>query len=172
MLWHWISDFNFWGPFWRLRFWGLKTRPKSWPTLGSFWVTCYLKIVFPNFQTLDPPLKVKTNTGVFLRGYKPPNALIQELSKVVVVRVAGPPAGHTQGWKQPLSFRTSSPRTMIGRASMGNKYYLMKYRNNQNIRSHTGIFNWVVQFHTLSQQSWVGLCVINPRSILHEGFIV
>ena len=24
--------------------WGLKTRPKSWPTLGSFRVTCYLKI--------------------------------------------------------------------------------------------------------------------------------
>ena len=38
------------------RVWGLKTRPKSLPTLGSFWVTWYLKIVFPNFQTLDPPL--------------------------------------------------------------------------------------------------------------------
>ena len=32
---------------------GLKTRPKSWPALGSFWVNCYLKIVFPNFRTLD-----------------------------------------------------------------------------------------------------------------------
>ena len=26
--------------------------------------------------------------------------------------------------------------------------------------------------YTLSHQSWAGLCVINPRAILHEGFIV
>ena len=35
--------------------WGLKTQPKSWPTLGSFWAICYLKIVFSSFQTLNPP---------------------------------------------------------------------------------------------------------------------
>ena len=34
---------------------GPKTRPKSWPTLGPFWVICYLKIILPNFLTLDPP---------------------------------------------------------------------------------------------------------------------
>ena len=38
---------------------GPQTRPKSWPTLGSFWFTCYLKIVFPKFLTLDRPLKRK-----------------------------------------------------------------------------------------------------------------
>ena len=48
-----------WPPRQRLRVRGLRTRPKSWPTLGFFWFTCYLKIVFPNFQTLVPPLKVK-----------------------------------------------------------------------------------------------------------------
>ena len=35
--------------------WGLKTRPKSWPIRWNFWVTCYLQIMFPTFQTLDPP---------------------------------------------------------------------------------------------------------------------
>ena len=45
---------------------------KNWPMLGSFWVTCYLKIVFPNFQILDPPLislaKVPTvKNGLILR---------------------------------------------------------------------------------------------------------
>ena len=39
---------------WHLRVWGLKTQSKSWPTLGSLWVTCYLKIVLQNFQTLAP----------------------------------------------------------------------------------------------------------------------
>ena len=33
--------------------WGLKTRPKSWPNWWTFWVTCYLEIMFPTFQTLD-----------------------------------------------------------------------------------------------------------------------
>ena len=60
-----VSDFNSFGLLLegkraqpqrrRLRVWGLKTRPNSWPTLGFFWVTCYLKIMLPNFLTLDPP---------------------------------------------------------------------------------------------------------------------
>ena len=27
------------------------------PENSTFWVTCYLEIMFPTFQTLDPPLK-------------------------------------------------------------------------------------------------------------------
>ena len=46
-----------WPPRRRLGVWGLKTQPKIWPTLGSFWITCYLKIEFPNFLTLDSPLE-------------------------------------------------------------------------------------------------------------------
>ena len=31
---------------------------KKWPTGWTFWVTCYLEIMFPTFLTLDPhPLK-------------------------------------------------------------------------------------------------------------------
>ena len=46
-----------WPPHRLLRVWGRKIRPKSWPTKGSLWVTCYRKIVFPTFLTLEPPLK-------------------------------------------------------------------------------------------------------------------
>ena len=45
-------NFDSLGPYWRLRVWGLKTRPKCWPTLGFFSVTFYLNIVIPNFLTL------------------------------------------------------------------------------------------------------------------------
>ena len=69
-----VFNFNFWGHFWRgkgrgrhLRVWDLKTRPKSWPTLGSFWVTCYLKIVFPNFQTLFPNFQTLVQAFQFLK---------------------------------------------------------------------------------------------------------
>ena len=34
---------------------GLKSRPNSWPTLGSFRAISYLKIVFPKFLTLATP---------------------------------------------------------------------------------------------------------------------
>ena len=36
---------------------GLQNPTKKLAHVGVLWVTCYLKIVFPNFQTLDPPLK-------------------------------------------------------------------------------------------------------------------
>ena len=56
MLWDLIYDFKFWGLFGgKIGMAGVC--PKSWPTLESFWVTRYLKIVFPNFQTLDPALR-------------------------------------------------------------------------------------------------------------------
>ena len=34
--------------------WDLKTQPKSWTTWWTFWVTCYLEIVYPTFLTLYP----------------------------------------------------------------------------------------------------------------------
>ena len=60
-----ICHFRFWAlkrgvapqvPLW---VWGLKTRPKSWPTLWTFWVTCYLEIMFP--IPPPPPLKLYYN---------------------------------------------------------------------------------------------------------------
>ena len=68
--------FQFLGPFWRemgmaarrrLWVWGLKTRPESWPTLGFFRVTFYLKIVFPNVQTLGPLNCVKVKGYALLK---------------------------------------------------------------------------------------------------------
>ena len=53
--------FDFWallgpkkgrGPIW---VWDLKTQSKSLTTWWTFWVTCYLEIVFLNFLTLGPP---------------------------------------------------------------------------------------------------------------------
>ena len=35
--------------------WGLKTPPKIWPTGWTFWVTCYLEIMFSTFLTPPPP---------------------------------------------------------------------------------------------------------------------
>ena len=70
MLWRLVSDFDFWGPFWRgkwawpprwrLRVWG----QKSWPTLGSSWVTCYLKIVLPEISDPGPPLRCRLRGGL------------------------------------------------------------------------------------------------------------
>ena len=65
MLWHLISDFFFGAIFgWKM---GVAATPapkglrpqnqtKKLAHVRVFWVTCYLKIVFPNLQTMDPPL--------------------------------------------------------------------------------------------------------------------
>ena len=34
----------------------LKTQPKSWPKVWSFWIMYYLKIMLPKIFDLDPPL--------------------------------------------------------------------------------------------------------------------
>ena len=53
-----------WPPQVPLWVWGLKTGPKSWFTWWTFWVTCYLEIMFPTFLTLsilvkgDPYIKI------------------------------------------------------------------------------------------------------------------
>ena len=51
------------------RVWDLKPQPKSWPTWRTFWVTCYLEIVFSTFLTLDPlpPLINWTKTTLTIR---------------------------------------------------------------------------------------------------------
>ena len=40
---------------------GLQNRTKKFSP-GSFWVTCYLRIMFPKFVTLDPPLSYLNKT--------------------------------------------------------------------------------------------------------------
>ena len=48
-----------WPPVWRHRVQGLKTQSKSCSTLYTLSVNCYLKIMFPQFSSLNPPLNPK-----------------------------------------------------------------------------------------------------------------
>ena len=43
--------------FWRERVWGLKTRPKSWPTWRTFWVNLYLENLFSKSSGLAQAFK-------------------------------------------------------------------------------------------------------------------
>ena len=44
-----------WPPHAPLMFWGLQTRPKSWPTWWTFWVNRYLDIMFSKFSGVNLP---------------------------------------------------------------------------------------------------------------------
>ena len=73
---HLISDFNFWGPFQREngsgRHAGAQRSGASKPNQKklAFWVTCYLKIVFPNFQTMDFPLPLNEQKSLTMSWYR------------------------------------------------------------------------------------------------------